>query len=411
MALATAATAAAVSLHPLLTRPACVLRFGRRLTPHLLRATSSASSAPDFNITFAEPAPAKKASSPAPSAQPLVPWIVRGEDRKPRLSTSPPPEVLQAIALAEAEAKKAAKKESLKGQKGAVAAAAASSAGIKTKERKDAPAAPPKFSKAARRFYNENIKEREPQRLAKVLAAAGVASRRTSEELIFQGKVTVNGAVCTSPQTKVDISKDSIYVNGNRISKKLPPKLYFAVNKPKGYICSCGEESKSVVSLFNDYLKGWNKLQPGLPKPRLFTVGRLDVATAGLIIVTNDGEFAQKLAHPSSNVTKEYVVTIDGVVHKKHLIAISEGTKIDGVMCVPDLVEPLAESDTRKTRLKIVVHEGRNHEVRELVQNAGLKVYALKRVRIGRFRLPADLGIGKFVELKQADIKALEGNN
>ena len=174
MALATAATAAAVSLHPLLTRPACVLRFGRRLTPHLLRATSSASSAPDFNITFAEPAPAKKASSPAPSAQPLVPWIVRGEDRKPRLSTSPPPEVLQAIALAEAEAKKAAKKESLKGQKGAVAAAAAaSSAGVKTKERKAAPAAPPKFSKAARRFYNENIKEREPQRLAKVLAAAG----------------------------------------------------------------------------------------------------------------------------------------------------------------------------------------------------------------------------------------------
>ncbi|RLN40545.1 ribosomal large subunit pseudouridine synthase B [Panicum miliaceum] len=259
-----------------------------------------------------------------------------------------------AIALAEAEAKKAAKKESLKGQKGVVAAAAASSAGVKAKERKAAPAAPPKFSKAARRFYNENIKECEPQRLAKVLAAAGVASRRTSEELIFQGKVTVNGAVCTSPQTKVDISKDSIYIM-NRISKKPPPKLYFAVNKPKEYICSCGEESKSVVSLFNDYLKGSNKIQPGLPKPRLFTVGRLDVATSGLIIVTNDGEFAQKLAHPSSNVTKEYVVTIDGAVHEKHLIAISEGTKIDGVMCVPDLVEPLAESDTRKTRLKIVV--------------------------------------------------------
>ncbi|CAL4929111.1 unnamed protein product [Urochloa decumbens] len=415
MALANAATAAAVSLHPLLFRPACVLRFGRRLRPLLLRATSSAStsSAPDFNITFAEPAPSKKASSPATSAQPLVPWIVRGEDGKPRLSTSPPPEVLQAIALAEAEAKKAAKKESLKGQKGAVAAAAAaaSSASVKAKERRATPAAPPKFSKAARRFYNENIKETEPQRLAKVLAAAGVASRRTSEELIFQGKVTVNGSVCTSPQTKVDIAKDSIYVNGNRISKKLPPKLYFAVNKPKGYICSCGEESKSVVSLFSDYLKGWNKIQPGLPKPRLFTVGRLDVATTGLIIVTNDGEFAQKLAHPSSNVKKEYVVTIDGAVHKKHLIAISEGTKIDGVMCVPDLVEPLAETDTRKTRLKIVVHEGRNHEVRELVQNAGLKVYALKRVRLGRFRLPADLGIGKFVELKQADIKSLEGNN
>lgn len=406
MALATTA----VSLHLFLTRPASVLRVGRGLPCLLLRATSSTSASPDFNITFAEPAPSKK----APSAQPLVPWIVRGEDGKPRLSTSPPPDVIQAIALAEAEAKKAAKKETLKGQNGAVAAAAAaaSNASVKGKERKPAPTVPPKFSKAARRFYNENIKEREPQRLAKVLAAAGVASRRTSEELIFQGKVTVNGSVCTSPQTKVDISKDSIYVNGNRISKKLPPKLYFAVNKPKGYICSCGEESKSVVSLFNDYLKGWNKIQPGLPKPRLFTVGRLDVATAGLIIVTNDGEFAQKLAHPSSNVTKEYVVTIDGAVHKKHLIAISEGTKIDGVMCIPDLVEPLAaQSDTRKTRLRIVVHEGRNHEVRELVQNAGLQVYALKRVRIGRFRLPADLGIGKFVELKQADIKALDGND
>lgn len=179
MALATAATTAAASLHPLLSRPACVLRFGRRLPPLLLRATSSASTstsnAPDFNITFAEPAPAKKASPPAPSSQPLVPWIVRGEDGKPSFSTSPPPEVLQAIALAEAEAKKAAKKESLKAQKGAVAAAAAaaSSASVKAKERKTAPAAPPKFSKAARRFYNENIKDHEPQRLAKVLAAAG----------------------------------------------------------------------------------------------------------------------------------------------------------------------------------------------------------------------------------------------
>ncbi|XP_015690314.2 putative ribosomal large subunit pseudouridine synthase SVR1, chloroplastic isoform X1 [Oryza brachyantha] len=434
MALA-AAAAAAVSFQPFLSRPACVLlRCGhRRLPPLLLRASStSTSSAPDFNITFAEPAPSKP-SSTDPSVEAVVPWIIRGEDGKPSMRTSPPPDVLQAIALAEAEAKKA-KKDPRKSQKGALAIPASN---VKVKEKKAAPAAPPKFSKAARRFYNENIREREPQRLAKVLAAAGVASRRTSEELIFQGKVTVNGSVCTSPQTKVDISKDSIYVNGNRISKKLPPKLYFAVNKPKGYICSCGEP-KSVISLFDDYLKGWNKIQPGVPKPRFFTVGRLDVATSGLIIVTNDGnfiifgskylginiltiqniklmslsgEFAQKLAHPSSNITKEYVVTIDGAVHRNHLIAISEGTKIDGVKCVPDLVEPLdVQTNTKRTRLRIVVHEGRNHEVRELVQNAGLEVYALKRVRIGRFRLPADLGIGKFIELKQADIKSLEGN-
>ncbi|KAM3315284.1 hypothetical protein ACQJBY_033802 [Aegilops geniculata] len=408
MALATAAAAAAISIHPFLTRPASVLRSGRRVPPLLLlRATSSASSSSDFNITFAEPAPApSKPSRGGPSAQPLVPWIARGADGKPSLHTSPPPDVLQAVAAAEAEAKRAAKRGQRQGP-----AADAPVASVRVKEKKAAPSAPPKFSKAARRFYNENIKEHEPQRLAKVLAAAGVASRRTSEELIFQGKVTVNGSVCTAPQTKVDISKDSIYVNGNRISKKLPPKLYFAVNKPKGYICSSGEE-KSVISLLDDYLKGWNKLQPGVPKPRLFTVGRLDVATTGLIIVTNDGEFAQKVSHPSSNITKEYVATIDGAVHKKHLVAISGGTVIDGVKVVPDLVEPLdAQADTKRTRLKIVVHEGRNHEVRELVQNAGLKVYALKRVRIGRFRLPSDLGIGKMVELKEADIKALDGNS
>uniref|UniRef100_A0A453ISH7 RNA-binding S4 domain-containing protein n=1 Tax=Aegilops tauschii subsp. strangulata TaxID=200361 RepID=A0A453ISH7_AEGTS len=367
MALATAAAAAAITIHPFLSRPASVLRCGRRVPPLLLlRATSSAS---DFNITFAEPAPApSKASRGGPSAQPLVPWIARGADGKPSLHTSPPPDVLQAVAAAEAEAKRAAKRGQRQGP-----AADAPVASVRVKEKKAAPTAPPKFSKAARRFYNENIKEHEPQRLAKVLAAAGVASRRTCEELIFQGKVTVNGSVCTAPQTKVDISKDSIYVNGNRISKKLPPKLYFAVNKPKGYICSSGEE-KSVISLLDDYLKGWNKLQPGVPKPRLFTVGRLDVATTGLIIVTNDGEFAQKVSHPSSNITKEYVVTIDGAVHKKHLVAISGGTVIDGVKVVPDLVEPLdAQADTKRTRLKIVVHEGRNHEVRELVQNAGLK--------------------------------------
>uniref|UniRef100_A0A0D9Z271 RNA-binding S4 domain-containing protein n=1 Tax=Oryza glumipatula TaxID=40148 RepID=A0A0D9Z271_9ORYZ len=401
LAAAAAAAAAAVSFPPLLSRPAaCVLlRCGRhrRLPPLLLRAASSStSSAPDFNITFAEPtasAPSKpKPSSPAPSAEQVVPWIVRGEDGKPSMRTAPPPDVLQAIALAEAEAKKA-KKDPRRSHKGA-AALATPVANAKVRERKAAPAtAPPKFSKAARRFYNENIKEHEPQRLAKVLAAAGVASRRTCEELIFQGKVTVNGSVCTAPQTKVDISKDSIYVNGNRISKKLPPKLYFAVNKPKGYICSCGEP-KSIISLFDDYLKGWNKIQPGVPKPRLFTVGRLDVATSGLIIITNDGEFAQKLSHPSSNIMKEYVVTIDGPVHRNHLIAISEGTKIDGVKCIPDLVEPLdVQSNTKRTRIRIAVHEGRNHEVRELVQNAGLEVYALKRVRIGRFRLPPDLGL------------------
>ncbi|KAD7479998.1 hypothetical protein R6Q59_008785 [Mikania micrantha] len=267
----------------------------------------------------------------------------------------------------------------------------------------------PRYSKAARRFYNENFRESSSQRLSKVLAAAGVASRRSCEELIFDGRVTVNGSVCNTPQTRVDPKKDMIYVNGNRLPKKLPPKVYLALNKPKGYICSSAEsQTKSVLSLFNDYMKSWDKRNPGQPKPRLFTVGRLDVATTGLIIVTNDGEFAQKISHPSSGLSKEYIATIDGAVHKKHLIAISEGTLIDGVQCTPDAVELLPQQpDKTRPRIRIVVHEGRNHEVRELVKSAGLEVYSLKRIRIGAFRLPPDLLLGKHIELKPPQLKAL----
>lgn len=147
-----------------------------------------------------------------------------------------------------------------------------------------------------------------------------------------------------------------------------------------------------------------------MPKPRLFTVGRLDVATTGLIIVTNDGDFAQSLAHPSSELSREYIATIEGGVHRRHLIAISEGTQVEGVHCVPDSVELLpTQPDAPRARLRIVVHEGRNHEVRELVKDAGLQLYSLKRVRIGGFRLPSDLGFGKYVELKQSDLKLLGG--
>ncbi|XP_076946869.1 putative ribosomal large subunit pseudouridine synthase SVR1, chloroplastic [Bidens hawaiensis] len=267
----------------------------------------------------------------------------------------------------------------------------------------------PRYSKSARRFYNENFRESESQRLSKVLAAAGVASRRSCEELIFDGRVTVNGSVCNTPQTRVDPKKDMIYVNGNRLPKKLPPKVYLALNKLKGYICSAAEsQTKSALSLFNDYMKSWDKRNPGQPKPRLFTVGWLDVATTGLIIVTNDGEFAQKISHPSSGLSKEYIATIDGTVHKRHLLAISEGTVIDGVHCTPDAVELLPQQpDKTRPRLRIVVHEGRNHEVRELVKSAGLQIYSLKRIRIGAFRLPPDLLLGKYIELKPPQLKAL----
>ncbi|XP_028793825.1 putative ribosomal large subunit pseudouridine synthase SVR1, chloroplastic [Neltuma alba] len=368
-----------------------------RLTCSLSTTSSSSASSLEFNISFAPPKPKPKLEPKPAEAEPIpddddapggagqlfIPWIVRGEDGNLKLQAHPPASLLQAVANSET----GTKKKKLKAEKST---------------------AEPKHSKAARRFYNENFRD-SGMRLSKVLAAAGVASRRNSEELIFEGKVTVNGSVCNTPQTRVDPAKDVIYVNGNRLPKKQPPKVYFALNKPKGYICSSGEkESKSVIGLFDDYLKNWSKRSPGVPKPRLFTVGRLDVATTGLIIVTNDGDFAQRLSHPSSNLSKEYIATIDGAVRKRHLIAISEGTTIEGLHCVPDFVELLPhQPDAPRARLRIVVHDGRKHEVRELVKSAGLEIHSLKRVRIGGFKLPSDLGIGKHIELKPTDLKAL----
>ncbi|KAL8533184.1 hypothetical protein ACS0TY_009433 [Phlomoides rotata] len=343
--------------------------------------TSSFSTTTEFNITFAPPKPKSQSQKPPP------PEIVRDEKGNRNLRSTPPEGFLQNTRKKKKDGKNSAGK-------------------AKPREL----TAEPKYSKAARRFYNERFRE-PPQRLAKVLAAAGVASRRSSEELIFQGKVTVNGSVCNTPQTKVDPGRDIIYVNGNRLAKKLPPKVYLALNKPKGYICSMGEkETKSVITLFDDFMKIWSKRNAGsgLPNPRLFTVGRLDVATTGLIIVTNDGEFANKVSHPSFNLSKEYIATINGEVNKRQLVAISEGTVIDGVHCTPDLVELLPQQpDISRPRVRIVVHEGRNHEVRELVKNAGLQIHALKRVRIGNFRLPSDLGLGKHVELTAANLRAL----
>ncbi|KAG4908123.1 hypothetical protein JHK85_057620 [Glycine max] len=233
--------------------------------------------------------------------------------------------------------------------------------------------APPQHSKAARRFYNQNIKESPRHASARFSPPPEViASRRSCEELIFEGKVTVNGSVCNTPQTRVDPAKDVIYVNGSRLPKRQPQKVYLALNKPKGYICSSGEnESKSVISLFDDFLKNWGKKHPGVLTPR-------------------------------------YIATVDGLVHKRHLIAISEGTTVEGVHCVPDVVELLPhQPEMQRARIRIVVHEGRKHEVRELVKSAGLEIHSLKRVRIGGFRLPPDLGLGKYIELNSTNLNAL----
>ena len=211
------------------------------------------------------------------------------------------------------------------------------------------------------------------KRLSKVLAAAGVASRRACEELIFGGKVTVNGEIVLKPETHVDAEKDAIAVDGERVSSE-QEKVYFVLNKPRGYTCTNknmpGAKKKLVIDLFSK-----------MPY-RLFTVGRLDRDTTGLLLITNDGHFAQEVIHPSRNVTKEYLIKTVQEVSPEHLEAIMRGGFVEGVW-----IKPVDVRKVRRGTLKITVKEGKKREVRVLVQKSGLNILSLHRIRIGNLLL------------------------
>ncbi len=230
----------------------------------------------------------------------------------------------------------------------------------------------------------------EKQRLAKILAHAGVASRRHSEELIREGRVSVNGEVAELPQTMVDPSVDKILFDGDPISSK-KNRVAYILNKPKRHLCSNArvkETDRLVIDLFPE-------------DQRLFTVGRLDKDTTGLLLVTNDGQLANKVMHPSSNITKEYLVRTNKEITDVHLKAISAGTEIDDVF-----VKPVRVKKIRRGTLKVVVKEGRKHEVRLLVGRAGLPVKELSRIRIGGLTL-GNLPVGRWRPLTNAERDAI----
>lgn len=230
----------------------------------------------------------------------------------------------------------------------------------------------------------------QKNRLSKVLAAAGVASRRACEELIFQGRVKVNGVAVLLPQTLVSLDVDDVRVDGQQIESE-EKKVYYILNKPHGYICSNAPlgSKKRVLDLFKGH------------PCRLFTVGRLDRDTTGLLLITNDGHFANKVIHPSSNLSKEYLVKTSQEISDLHLKAISQGTRIENVH-----IRPFRVVKVRKGTLKITVKEGKKREVRLLVQNAGLDILELTRIRIGSLLL-GTLPEGMYREMSQTDRELL----
>jgi len=230
----------------------------------------------------------------------------------------------------------------------------------------------------------------EKKRLSKALAGAGIASRRAAEEIIFEGRVQVNGVTVKVPQTLVSWESDEIIVDGEKV-KSEHKKVYYILHKPIGYLCTNTRPGKRAIVL---------DLFPNSDE-RLFTVGRLDKDTSGLLLVTNDGHFANDVIHPSSNVIKEYVVKTLQEITPEHLETLSQGARVD-----EKWVRPVSVFKVRRGTFKICVKEGKKHEVRIIAERAGLKITELSRVRIGGLIL-GPLPVGEFRTLTDRDKEIL----
>ena len=233
----------------------------------------------------------------------------------------------------------------------------------------------------------------ESVRLQKVIAGAGLASRRGAEEMIMDGRVEVNGQVVIELGTRV-VPSDVVRVDGARIPAQRH-HVYLALNKPRG-----------VVSTMDDP-QGRATLAEYIPRKagRLFHVGRLDTETEGLIVLTNDGDFAQRLSHPSFEIDKTYMVEVEGVVDNPVLKRLTRGLTLEDGFIKPDKVKLVSRSGN-KTLLELTLHSGRNRVVRRMMQAVGVNVRRLARLRIGPIRL-GNLPSGQTRELTQQEIGSL----
>lgn len=229
------------------------------------------------------------------------------------------------------------------------------------------------------------------ERLQKVLARAGIGSRRACDELIEQGKVTVNNQVALLGR-RVDVNVDLICVDGVPVGV-LPGLVHYLVNKPSGVIVSAADP------------QGRPSIHSLVPvEPRVFPVGRLDIDSEGLIVMTNDGELAQLLAHPSHGVEKEYVVQVHGEVTPGAIRSLREGVEIE-----PGVITASAKvSHGGDNVLKIVIHEGKNRQVRKMCAFVDLDVTRLIRTRIGPIS-DTQLAPGHFRHLSGEEVRALAG--
>jgi 23S rRNA pseudouridine2605 synthase len=232
------------------------------------------------------------------------------------------------------------------------------------------------------------------ERLQKVIAHAGVASRRKAEQLIQEGKVTVNGKVVKELGVKVS-PNDKIEVEGIPLEKEAP--VYYLFYKPRGVISSVQDDKGRKVVL--DYFP--------LMEKRIYPVGRLDYDTSGLLLLTNDGEFANLLMHPGSEVEKMYVVKTKGIPTIDGLKSLQRGIKLEDGKTAPAFVKMTSTDLKKQTSIcEITIHEGRNRQVRRMFEAIGTPVLKLKRERYGFLTL-AGLHTGEYRELSPHEVKQL----
>ena len=231
------------------------------------------------------------------------------------------------------------------------------------------------------------------ERLQKVIANYGYTSRRKAEELILKGKVRVNGSIVRELGIKVEPS-DTIEVEGTVLENT--EKVYFLLNKPRGVITSVSDDKnrKTVVDLIHT-----NK--------RIYPVGRLDYDTTGALLLTNDGELANKLMHPKNNIDKVYVSKVKGLIGKKELTKLANGVYLDGIKTSKGKARILKYDKKADTSIvELTIHEGKNHQVKRMFEAIGYNVLKLKRESIS-FLSIKNLKSGEYIELKPKDVKRL----
>jgi 23S rRNA pseudouridine2605 synthase len=236
------------------------------------------------------------------------------------------------------------------------------------------------------------------ERLQKILAAAGIASRRKAEEIIAAGRVTLNGAVVTEQGTKADPLVDVITVDGKPL-KRAQPFVYFLLNKPKGYVTTVSdpEGRPTVMELLGEL------------KERIYPVGRLDYASEGLLIMTNDGALAQKLTKAGSHIPKTYLVKVSGKPNENAIQKLRAGISIpleDGRRVKTSPAKIHLTEDAVNPWYEVVLIEGRNRQIRRMFLEVGFLVEKIKRVQLGPITL--DVPPGKFRPLSKSEIFELK---